>query len=329
MSLLYDLLFPKRNIFDKPTLLELVLHRPLQYIIAVLFRFFNRLHSSPVVLDPLARIVCISDTHTNTCSIPDGDILIHAGDLTNHGTIDEIQAQIDWLDSLPHPHKIAIAGNHDTWLDPKSRATLSKEDQNGTLDWKSIHYLQHSSVSIKFLNGEDGGVRTLRIYGAPQIPSCGGSNFAFQYPRDLDAWTDTIPSGIDVLITHTPAKYHLDLFSPSLGCDYLLKEVWRIKPRLHIFGHIHSAAGREQIRWDEAQRIYERAMGRRGRIGLLRQSFSIRLWIDLTTMVVHGAAGVVWNRIWGGEQKSITLVNAALMYQNTGSLGNPVQIVDI
>lgn len=255
--------------------------------------------------------------------------MIHAGDLTNDGTIAEIQAQIDWLDSLPHPHKIAIAGNHDTWLDPKSRLTFSKEDQIGTLDWKTINYLQHSSVSIKFSNSDDGCVRTLRIYGAPQIPACGGSSFAFQYPRNLDAWTETIPAGIDVLVTHAPAKYHLDLFSPSLGCDYLLKEVWRIKPHLHIFGHIHSAAGREQIRWDEAQRIYERSMARPGQMGLLRQSFSIRLWMDLTTMVVHGAAGVVWNRIWGGEQKSTTLVNAALMYQNTGALGNPVQIVDI
>lgn len=32
-------------------------------------------------------------------SIPPGDILLHAGDLTNYGTFDELQAQLMWLTS--------------------------------------------------------------------------------------------------------------------------------------------------------------------------------------------------------------------------------------
>jgi hypothetical protein len=249
-------------------------------------------------------------------------VLIHAGDLTNKGNIAELQAQIDWLSSLPHRHKVAIAGNHDTFLDPRSRVTLPEPDQRGSLDWGKIHYLQHSSVTLKFPG------RKLRLYGAPQIPKCGGSNFAFQYNREQDAWTDTIPADIDVLITHTPPKYHRDLFSPSLGCPFLLREVWRVKPKLHVFGHVHAGAGRETVWWDDAQLAYEAASASRSS-GFLAQVFDVWLWVDAVKVVVYGLSGVVWDRIWGGEQKRTVMINAALMYNNTGVLGNAVQVVDI
>src|SRR5690242_1532048 len=84
----------------------------------------QRLYSRRPPLDPPRandqqpiKIVCISDTHTQTPTVPDGDILIHAGDLTNRGTFAELQARLDWLNSLPHAHKLVVAGNHDLLLD--------------------------------------------------------------------------------------------------------------------------------------------------------------------------------------------------------------------
>jgi hypothetical protein len=62
-------------------------------------------------------VVCISDTHNTKPSLPDGDLLLHAGDLTQYGLFDELQAQLDWLNAQPHQHKIIIAGNHDLILD--------------------------------------------------------------------------------------------------------------------------------------------------------------------------------------------------------------------
>lgn len=58
------------------------------------------------------RIVCISDTHNDDCteSLPDGDILIHSGDMTNDGTMEELHAAYDWIAALPHRVKIVIAG---------------------------------------------------------------------------------------------------------------------------------------------------------------------------------------------------------------------------
>lgn len=49
--------------------------------------------------------------------MPDGDVLLHAGDITDKGTFEELQAQLDWLKSLPHMHKIVIDGNHDRLID--------------------------------------------------------------------------------------------------------------------------------------------------------------------------------------------------------------------
>ena len=83
------------------------------------------------------RVVCISDTHNQTPKIGDGDILIHAGDLTQLGTVDEIQAQLDWLKILPHEHKIVIAGNHDAAF---------QSDDKAKLNWDGLHYLEDNSV---------------------------------------------------------------------------------------------------------------------------------------------------------------------------------------
>lgn len=79
-------------------------------------------HQCPIAIptpskEPI-RIVCVSDAHTACPALPSGDILIHAGDLTNNGTFPELQRQLNWLSSRPHPHKLAIAGNHDLLLDP-------------------------------------------------------------------------------------------------------------------------------------------------------------------------------------------------------------------
>ena len=63
------------------------------------------------------RIVCISDTHLvhrdGDFPIPDGDLLIHAGDATYHGTQEEIREFNAWFAALPHANKIFVAGNHD------------------------------------------------------------------------------------------------------------------------------------------------------------------------------------------------------------------------
>lgn len=57
------------------------------------------------------RIVCISDTHNNTPKLPPGDVLIHAGDLTNQGSYDELERSVAWLEKAPFEAKIVVAGS--------------------------------------------------------------------------------------------------------------------------------------------------------------------------------------------------------------------------
>lgn len=164
----------RKQIWDPPTLLDLILDSPLRALISFVYAILLSLRGPPFKPPrnkPKVRVICISDTHTNTPHIPSGDVLIHAGDLTNAGTVEEIQAQINWLNSLPHREKIIIAGNHDSYFDPKSRKT---EDKGKKLNFKGLHYLHNQSVTLKFKGG-----RKLNFYGSPDIPQCGGSDFAY------------------------------------------------------------------------------------------------------------------------------------------------------
>lgn len=311
--------------FEPPSLLYLLVSSPPKFLLRLLYRLVLSLRASPSIpsLHPI-RVVCLSDTHSlKPRHIPDGHLLIHAGDLTNSGTLPEIQTQIDWIKALPHEHKVVIAGNHDTYLDPRSRSTLDPPDSAGSLDWGHVHYLQHSSINLTFPTA---GKRSLRIYGAPQIPACGGPEFAFQYPRGTDAWTETIPKDTDVLVTHTPAKSHLDL-PVGLGCEYLLNEIWRVQPRLHVFGHVHAARAQEIAYWDEAQDAYEDGCSRDD--GFIKSTLNPYLWWDIAKVLWFGASNLIWQRIWGGEGRATRLVNASCMYINTGKLGNPPQTVEI
>jgi hypothetical protein len=164
----------RTSIFDPPTLLDNLLSSPLRTIVTRLYRILLTLRGAPFKPPRnrhKIRFVCISDTHTNAPPIPEGDILIHAGDLTNAGTIAEIQVQLDWLASQPHEHKIVIAGNHDSYFDPLSRKQEDR-DSGKKLNFHGVHYLENEALELTVKG------RTLTFYGAPAIPQCGGSDFA-------------------------------------------------------------------------------------------------------------------------------------------------------
>ncbi|CAL3968125.1 unnamed protein product [Diplocarpon coronariae] len=312
----------RNNAYDPPTPLDRFLSSPLRYLTAIIYAVVLRLRGAPFKArtdKPTIKIVCISDTHTHIQDVPNGDVLIHAGDLTNAGTVEEIQAQLDWLALLPHREKIVIAGNHDSYFDPKSRRV---EDKGKKLNFGTVHYLENKAIALKFKGG-----RKLNFYGAPDIPKCGGSDHAFQYDRPHDPWQNRIPLETDVLITHTPPRYHLDL---NLGCAGLLHEIWRVRPRLHVFGHIHSGHGQEAVFWDETQAAYERLMGgQRG--GILADFLPGHAWWDALMVLYHGFKGILWQRLMVGPRggNGGLLVNAALVYQSTTDVGNLPEVVEL
>ncbi|EEY18771.1 metallophosphoesterase domain-containing protein [Verticillium alfalfae VaMs.102] len=255
--------------------------------------------SSPIT------VVCISDTHNTQPRLPQGEILIHAGDMTQSGTFDELVAAVDWLSSQPHPIKIVVAGNHDVLLDAKqdapgnrSRSTAgpsrSPEALRASLAWKGIIYLENQHVDVTCSNG-----RRLRIYGSPLSPRHG--NWAFQYPRADDVWHGAIPDGTDVLVTHGPPRSHCDLL--HLGCNHLLRELWRVRPRLHVFGHIHAGAGMQTVEFDGLQAAYERTVIAKGGLRNLMSTLSHFLR-TLVSDVIHRRAQ---------RPRTCALVNAAMV----------------
>ena len=311
--------------FEPPSFFYQTLHDPIKTLVRSVYSLLLFLRG-PAFYPPSPttqiRLVCISDTHTQkTATIPPGDVLIHAGDLTNLGTVSEIQEQVNWLSSLPHPHKIAIAGNHDSYFDPRSCHSM---DAGKSIQWGSVHYLQHSSVVLSFPRQ---GNRQLTFYGAPQIPECGGADFAFQYDRSKDAWSGTIPMETDVLITHSPPKHHLDL-PLGLGCKFMLKEIWKVRPKVHVFGHVHAGYGRQYVFWDTCQETFERLCSRESSM-LLRDLVSVYVWVDLARLLWHGLQGIVWSRVWGGNGRGGLMINASLVYRSTGEIGNSPQVIEI
>ncbi len=229
----------------RPTAWQEFVTRPCAFLAVKLYSWRKIIPSQPV--SPVA-VVCISDTHNSQPAIPKGEILIHAGDLTQSGSFDEMQTSLDWLNSLPHHYKIVVAGNHDAMLDEKHRPEDSAARE--ALRWGNITYLKESSVTIQTANG-----RELNVYGSPMSPRHG--NWAFQYPRSLNVWSGKIPTDTDILITHAPPKSHLDL---GHGCIHLLDELWHSRPRLHVYGHVHEGYGVNWVRFDGLQRAYEKTM---------------------------------------------------------------------
>jgi Icc-related predicted phosphoesterase len=184
----------------------------------------------------MTKIVTISDTHTHhrKVELPEGDILIHAGDFTSRGRGNEVIDFFYWLEtqSEKFKHIIFIAGNHDLSFENKYEWLLKEIDGLPS----NVHYLEDSEIVI------DG----IKFYGTPWQPEF--HQWAFNLPRGpklAEKWA-LIPNDTDVLITHGPPATVLDFvlrYRVNVGCIDLLYRIEEVKPKLNVFGHIHEGYG--------------------------------------------------------------------------------------
>ncbi|MBC7920885.1 MAG: metallophosphatase domain-containing protein [Ferruginibacter sp.] len=179
------------------------------------------------------KIICISDTHGQHGStrLPEGDLLIHAGDISSRGKPDEVAAFLRWFAGLPHRYKVFVGGNHDFFLEKEPTLFRAMIPRN-------CFYLEDSAVEIEGLT----------LWGSPVTPFF--YNWAFNRRRGTDIrkhW-DRIPAHTDILITHGPPYGVLDQTArgEAAGCADLLQKIADVQPRLHVFGHIHEACGKAE-----------------------------------------------------------------------------------
>ena len=196
------------------------------------------------------KVVCISDTHCvhKNITLPECDILLHTGDCTRGGTFEQLKDFLDWFSVQPCTHKIWISGNHDLTLHQAfyERNWSRFHRKYARQDLDQIQALIHSYDNITYLEDKWIEVEGIRIFGSPWQPTF--FHWAFNADRgaDIDTIWSSIPTDIDILMTHGPPLGYGDLCNSGIraGCANLLHHiVYRIKPRFHVFGHIHEDVG--------------------------------------------------------------------------------------
>lgn len=189
------------------------------------------------------RVVAFSDTHGHhrNVEIPDGDLLIFAGDFTAQDSYVGVVHFGRWFSKLPHKYKVFVAGNHD-WVFQKNYSFA-----------KSCF-----SSDVIILEDEGCEIENLSIYGTPWQPEF--QSWAFNAaPDKLKIRYDAIPIGVDILITHAPARGFLDrvrLNTPEeehVGCPILRERLEIVKPRYHIFGHVHEDSAWAIVPWSQTE----------------------------------------------------------------------------
>lgn len=175
----------------------------------------------------------VADLHGFEPILPGGDLLIVAGDCTATDTVFNWAQFFHWFKEQEYEKKILVAGNHDGclvgWDDPNNYIAA------GT-DCTDFEYLCDNSTTF----------RGYKIYGFPWTPKFCDWHFMLSSSRLIEK-ANLVPLDTDILVSHGPPKFILDQvwderlgIEKNCGCGALREAVERVKPRFHVFGHIHS-----------------------------------------------------------------------------------------
>jgi Icc-related predicted phosphoesterase len=161
--------------------------------------------------------------------LPKGDVLIHAGDITYKGKRTEVEDFLTWFDKQKFAYKVFIGGNHDFFLEKEKKEGIEKMIPQG------ITYLNDSGITID----------NIKLWGSPVTPKF--FNWAFNRKRgdSIKKHWSLIPESTTILITHGPCYGILDQVASEehVGDKDLLARIREVKPKVHLFGHIHESYG--------------------------------------------------------------------------------------
>lgn len=207
----------------------------------------------------MTRIGALSDIHGYLPEVTtEVDIFLIPGDLVpdewnpQYAEVEKITKSMqghwlkngfsDWCENLPAKHVVVIAGNHDAVI----------MGNPGLMQDVSCIYLQDETIELE----------GLKIYGAPWTPKFGSWAFMQEDPNLAEKW-DRIPEDVDILMTHGPAYGILDQTDEKYGSEHVGSASLRNKLdygafpnlKLHVFGHIHPAYGRQELERDNGDPI--------------------------------------------------------------------------
>uniref|UniRef100_A0A8R1HLY1 Metallophos domain-containing protein n=2 Tax=Caenorhabditis japonica TaxID=281687 RepID=A0A8R1HLY1_CAEJA len=201
----------------------------------------GEVNSPPTDGTPYLKVVCISDTHEqlHNVSVPDGDVLIHAGDFTNNGNDSELIKFNEEMARFPHKYKLVVAGNHELGFDPLENQNQRLPADRGLGTEAGYELL----TNVTYLQDKEITIEGIKFFGSSYHPLNGFPFYRTRATELAECWK-AVPNDTDVLITHTPPLGYLDQFGEERwGCKDLLYTVERIKPAYHIFGHVHEQHG--------------------------------------------------------------------------------------
>jgi Icc-related predicted phosphoesterase len=225
----------------------------------------------PLPKDPDATneisIVMISDIHNNQklLNLPEADILLVAGDMTDRGSYDEISLFSKFLSKVKPKFDliIVVAGNHEVTMDIEFyKKSGKKYFQSNAVDPNKIRSILLENKDIVYLEDSGYEYKGINIWGSPWVNPCGNWAFCLSGKDKGKEYFEKIPENTDILVTHSPPFGILDVVpyynykvnpetnnfyrveeKDNTGNQELLNRVKVVKPKLHVFGHIHECSG--------------------------------------------------------------------------------------
>lgn len=192
------------------------------------------------------KIVCISDTHSlhlkMTHPIPDGDMIVHAGDFTNVGRFTEILHFRDWYGKLPHKNKLLICGNHEREVSEETQTVMNVFNE----------------AEIDLIHDETIELDGVRFFGQPRTPEFFDWGWMYQRGAQAKKIWDQVPIETDVLLCHGPPFGYGDLCpdfnnrqGPQIhvGCGDQVEMLKRTQIPFVVCGHIHESYGVHMTPW--------------------------------------------------------------------------------
>lgn len=156
-------------------------------------------------------------------------MIIHAGDFTYHGEIEEVQKFLKWFGEQQAKYKLLVCGNHEVVISKQFDLLKTMCENNGI-------QLLHNSHTV---------IEGHTIFGSPYSVEFGRWAYGLPDEQLQDIWDYILPD-TSILITHGPAFGNLDKCpSGSVGSLTLRKHIdEKLKNlKLHVTGHIHESRG--------------------------------------------------------------------------------------